>query len=92
MIGGPVTGAADLPSGLSSQVLGPPPWHPCPKEQTPTSGWGHGQCVWVPGALGLRQPPCSFPALSGVTTLGTPGPGVPSVFPKPLRLSGRGTT
>ena len=82
MTGGPVTEAAGLPSGLSSHVLGPPPWHSCPEEQMPTSGWGQAQCVRVPGALGFGRPPCSVPALSGVTTLGPPGPGMPSVFPE----------
>lgn len=80
--------------GAFLPVLGPPPWYPCPEEQMPTSGRSQGWCVWVLGALGLRHPSCPFPALSGVTTPGTPGPGVPSAFPEApqeLLSEGRGT-
>ena len=84
MTGEPVTEAAPA-FGAFLPVLGPPPWYPRPEEQMPASGQSQGWCVWVLGTLGLRRPSCPSPALSGVTTPGTPGPGVPSAFPEAPR-------
>lgn len=73
--------------GLSSHVLGPPPWR-CPEEQMPTSGWGQAQCVrgsW-PGRPHAPSLPLSRPPRAPRSRC------APLSSPRPLRLSGRGMT